>query len=268
MEFFIRKNATLPVLSLDIFKDGRTSYNLKDGSLSGATILFFMTNVETNIYKVARGTCIYDSTDEMVYYQFTKRNTSDTGRFEGSFFITNSQGLIEIPLKERLYVNITESITNTNFCCGPRSVPVLVPTPTPTATPVPTPTPTLGPTPTPTPTPSPTPVPSGIYYGKFTGTTVTSGQVVSNLTFIYLSPAINNYVSIGFGSAYSYILIPTSLQQPSGFVSSTNGCDGLVVPMNNIGQVTINNLNGFPVVYNIYRTFYQATSNLNIWMCS
>lgn len=164
MEFFIRKNATLPVLSLDIFKDGRTSYNLKDGSLSGATILFFMTNVETNIYKVARGTCIYDSTEKTVYYQFTKRNTSDTGRFEGSFFITNSQGLIEIPLKERLYVNITESITNTDFCCGPRSVPVLVPTPTPTATPVPTPTPTLGPTPTPTPTPSPTPFVNNIAY--------------------------------------------------------------------------------------------------------
>ena len=117
MEFFIRKNATLPVLSLDIFKDGRTSYNLKDGSLSGATIFFSMVNVETNVNKVARGTCIYDSTEKTVYYQFTKRNTSDTGRFEGSFFITNSQGLIEIPLKERLYVNITESISDINFCC-------------------------------------------------------------------------------------------------------------------------------------------------------
>jgi hypothetical protein len=26
MEFFIRKNATLPVLGLDIFKNGRTSF--------------------------------------------------------------------------------------------------------------------------------------------------------------------------------------------------------------------------------------------------
>ena len=117
MEFFIRKNATLPVLSLDIFKDGRTTFRLKDGSLSGATIFFFMTNVETNVYKVAKGACVYDSTNETVYYQFTKRNTSDTGRFEASFFITNDQGLIEIPLKEKLFVNITESITNNDFCC-------------------------------------------------------------------------------------------------------------------------------------------------------
>jgi len=118
MEFFIRKNATLPVLGLDIFKNGRTSFNLKDSSLSGSTILFYMTNEETGIYKVARGNCTYDSTNEMIYYQFTKRNTSDVGRYEGSFFVTNSQGSIQIPLKEKLYINITESISNTDFCCS------------------------------------------------------------------------------------------------------------------------------------------------------
>jgi len=119
MEFFIRKNATLPILGLDIFKNGRTSFNLKDSSLSGSTILFYMTNEETGIYKVAKGNCTYDSTNEMIYYQFTKRNTSDVGRYEGSFFVTNSQGSIQIPLKERLYINITESITNIDFCCSP-----------------------------------------------------------------------------------------------------------------------------------------------------
>ncbi len=117
MEFFIRKNASLPVLNLDIFKDGRTSYRLKNDLLSGATIFFSMVNVETNVYKVARGSCVYDVTGDTVYYQFTKRNTSDVGRFEGSFFITNDQGLIEIPLKEKLFINITESMSDNNFCC-------------------------------------------------------------------------------------------------------------------------------------------------------
>ena len=85
---------------------------------------------------------------------------------------------------------------------------------------------------------------------------------------MYLSPVINNYVSIGSGLAYSYILIPTGAIQPSGFVNSTSGCDGLVVPINNIGQVTINDIYAFPIVYNVYRTFYQSANSINIWMCN
>jgi|694.fasta_scaffold16072_9 hypothetical protein len=271
MEFFIRKNATLPIIEVDIIKDGKLDYNYQKTQLSASTIYFSMKDVETGFYRITNGLCAFDTETYSVYYQFTKKNTRAVGRFEGEFKITTSQGTIVLPLRDSLYVTILDSIVNSDFCCSPTGnivTPTLSPVPTPTPTPTPSPTPSPGPTPTPTPTPSPTPVPSGIYYGKFTGTTVTSGQAVSNLTFTYLSPAINNYVSIGSGLAYSYILIPTSLQQPSGFVSSTNGCDGLVVPMNNIGQVTINNLNGLPVVYNIYRTFYQATSSLNIWMCS
>lgn len=261
MEFFIRKNATLPYLEVDIIKDGRFDYNFKMTSLSSSTVTFSMKNVDNDIYKVANGVCVYSVENNSIYYQFTKKNTSIIGRYEGEFKINNSQGSNILPLRDKLFVNVIDSFVDPDFCCAAGKIPPNIgptppPTPTPTVTPTPTPTPTTGPS-------SP-----GIWYGKFNATTITSGQVVSNLTFETRTPVVDTYINVNQGVGYTYILIPTTQTPPSGFVQSTNGCDGVIVPMNNIGNVVINDNNGFPVTYDIYRTFFAPIGELNIWMCS
>jgi hypothetical protein len=168
----------------------------------------------------------------------------------------------------------TPTPTPTNDPCPtktPTPTPTKSPNPTVTPTKTPTPTPTSSPckTPTPTPTPTKTPMPAlpGIYYGKFTGTTITSGDIGS-LTFVQTNNPTNTYVSFGLGTAYGYILIPTTLSQPSEFRDSNSGCTGNNIPMNNIGTVIIIDINGFAINYNIYRTFFSFFGNIDCWMCS
>jgi hypothetical protein len=168
----------------------------------------------------------------------------------------------------------TPTPTPTNDPC-----PTKTPTPTPTSTPQPTRTPTRTPTPTPTsspcktPTPTPTPTtsllpsPSGIYFGKFSGSTITSGDV-STFTFVLTNNPTNSYVTFQTGSAYGYILIPILLSQPTGFRDSDAGCSGFNIPINNIGTIIIIDGNGFPITYNIYRTFYPFFGDTDCWLCN
>ena len=52
MEFFIKKIATLPVLKLQIIKDGRSDFeNIKNSFLTNP-VFFSMTEIPTNILKI------------------------------------------------------------------------------------------------------------------------------------------------------------------------------------------------------------------------
>jgi hypothetical protein len=146
----------------------------------------------------------------------------------------------------------------------PTSTPTATPTSTPTATPTSTPTATPGVTVTPT--PSPVPAPSRIYYGKFTGSTITSGDA-STFSFVITNDPTNSYVTFNTGSAYGYILIPVTLPQPSEFRDSNTGCSGSNIPINNIGTLVIIDTNGFAITYNIYRTFFSFFGQVDCWMC-
>ena len=117
MEFYIRKNATLPVLDINLIKDGKLDYNYNKTSLTGATITLSMKDVDTGIYKITNGACVYDTTNDTITYQFTKRNTSTLGRYEVEFKVTNSQGTIIIPLREKIFVTILDSFVESEFCC-------------------------------------------------------------------------------------------------------------------------------------------------------
>jgi hypothetical protein len=241
MEFNIRKGSTLPFIEVDYLKDGNKDYNFSDTNLSNATIYFYMKNVDTGVYKIAKGVSTYDSINNKIYYQFSKKNTSDVGRYEGEFKIENKQNIIESPLIEKIYINVLPSFSDSNFCCPNKSI-------------------------NPTPIP-PSPAPSGIYYGKFSGETITSGDV-SNLLFELTNDPTNSYVTFPLGSSYGYILIPVSLSQPTGFRDSDNGCSGFNIPINNIGQIIIKDGNNFPITYNVYRSFYQFFGDTDCWLCN
>ena len=52
MEFYIKKNATLPVLKMQVVKDGRAGYQQLMEDLEVSTIFFTMIDVETGIPKI------------------------------------------------------------------------------------------------------------------------------------------------------------------------------------------------------------------------
>jgi hypothetical protein len=257
MEFFIRKNATLPILQVDVIKDGKLDYNFKLETLSASTVTFSMVDVDTNFYKVANALCTYESETNSVYYQFTKRNTKNIGRYEGEFKVTNSQGSVILPLRDRLYVNVIDSFVDPDFCCVGGVIPSFTPVPTPT------------PTPTPSPTPTISPASPGVYFGKFTGITITSGEVISNMSFDFRNPVVNTYVTVPISSpnSYAFIIIPQNVTQPSSFAQSSSGCDGSI-PINVVGTVVINDAYNYPVIYNIYRSTFPFAGEINIWMCN
>ena len=52
MEFYIKKNATLPVLKMQVVKDGRSDYNNFMDLIENSSIIFSMVDVETGIPKM------------------------------------------------------------------------------------------------------------------------------------------------------------------------------------------------------------------------
>src|SRR6056300_1404989 len=165
MEFFIRKNATLPYIKVKVFKSGRNDYKEFSDSLTAYTITFSMYDEDTEVYKVL------DRPDRImsdgntppnyyVYYQFRKTDSKREGRYVGEFKITNSQGEIKLPLRDKLYITVSDSFADRDTCCRPNrgESPIIFPTETPRNTV--TPTVSLSNTPTPSITPTQTVTPS------------------------------------------------------------------------------------------------------------
>jgi hypothetical protein len=125
MEFFIRKNATLPVLKMQVVKDGRTGYLEVMESLESATIYFSMINEATGIPKIVSAPCYIVSliladgapTEYYIYYRFTSRDTNTPGRYTGQFLIKNADGNLIMPIREDLYINIEDSFISETACC-------------------------------------------------------------------------------------------------------------------------------------------------------
>ena len=152
MEFFLKKNATLPVLKMSVVKDGRSDYNNFMDFIEESAIFFSMTDIETGIPKIVTRPAGFVKKELMdpnapfeyyVYYQFQSKDTRKVGRYEGQFLLRNNDGvLIHLPY-ESCYVS--------EFPCCLKTPVIPITTTTTTTTPTPT------PSPTPTPTPSPTP---------------------------------------------------------------------------------------------------------------
>jgi len=164
MEFFIKKNATLPLLKMQVVKDGRSDYNNMMDLIEESSIFFSMVDVETGIPRISTRPAGYvnkillDPNAEpeyYVYYQFSNFDTRKVGRYEGQFLFVNDQGTLILPIRDKLFINIQESFIGDGLtydnncyvidypCCNP-SPPVTATTtticyvpPTPTPSPIP-----------------------------------------------------------------------------------------------------------------------------------
>ena len=125
MEFFIKKNATLPVLKMQVVKDGRSGYLQLMQDLEVSTIFFSMINVETGIPKITSAPAEIvnlilpeGATPEYyIYFKFTKYDTDTPGRYQGQFLIKNDEGNLILPIREELYINIQDSFISETACC-------------------------------------------------------------------------------------------------------------------------------------------------------
>ena len=125
MEFFIKKNATLPVLKMQVVKDGRAGYIQFMESLEVSTIFFTMIDVETGIPKIVSAPCEIvnlilpeGATPEYyIYFKFTEMDTNTPGRYQGQFLIKNDEGNLILPLREELFINVQNSFISEQACC-------------------------------------------------------------------------------------------------------------------------------------------------------
>ena len=125
MEFFIKKNATLPVLKMQVVKDGRAGYLELMQALEVSTIFFSMVEVGTGIPKVVSAPCEIvslilpegASTEYYIYFKFSKYDTDTVGRYQGQFLIKNDEGNLILPIREELYINVQDSFISETACC-------------------------------------------------------------------------------------------------------------------------------------------------------
>ena len=118
MEFFIKKNATLPVLKINVFKDGRSDYDRSMQFLNETDIFFSMVDTETGIPKITsrpagiikKDPVIPNNDSEYyIYYQFTPFDTKKVARYKGQFMLRNETGYLNLPLNQEIYINVIDS---------------------------------------------------------------------------------------------------------------------------------------------------------------
>ncbi len=126
MNFYIKKNATLPLLKMQVVKDGRSEYQQFMDSLETATISFTMINTATGIPKIVAKPCYITILTNLdvnalpeyyVYYRFTERDTNQVGSYSGQFLIQNDTGDLILPIREELNIYIQESFIIKSPCC-------------------------------------------------------------------------------------------------------------------------------------------------------
>lgn len=119
MNFFINKNATLPILKLELIKDGRNDYKKFHELIQNSNIYFSMSEVETGIKKIGKkpALCIIkepdsDCTGEEYYlaYQFSEKETKKAGTFAGQFTLEflDGSGTLIVPIREELFIHVLE----------------------------------------------------------------------------------------------------------------------------------------------------------------
>lgn len=129
MVFNIRQNATLPILKMEVIKDGRNDFNKLESLLPNAAVTFSMKDSKTGIYKIVnlageiymKEPCTEDGKKEYyIGYQFTANDTKTPGIYIGQFKLNmfdddnTLYGELFVPIKEELYIHITDGFVRSD----------------------------------------------------------------------------------------------------------------------------------------------------------
>jgi hypothetical protein len=121
MDFYINKDATLPMVILELVQDGRNDYKKFHEKIQNANVTFSMYDVETGVKRIgcSDATCLCktcgngnDCDEEQYYisYQFKAKDTSKAGTFVGKFTIDflDGSGTLIAPIREELFIHVLE----------------------------------------------------------------------------------------------------------------------------------------------------------------
>jgi hypothetical protein len=128
MEFFIRKGSLEPILKMQLVQDGRNDFSSFYDKLSNSSIKFSMRNEDTGVFKILNQpsgivqktkTSDNSPTEYYIYYRWRKKDVNTVGRYQGMFSIYFFDDCTElkVPIREDLYINITDSFGQTSCDC-------------------------------------------------------------------------------------------------------------------------------------------------------
>tara|TARA_R100001079_G_C4404268_1_gene132742 strand:- start:398 stop:784 length:387 start_codon:yes stop_codon:yes gene_type:complete len=128
MEFFIRENSLEPILKMQLVQDGRNDFDTFYEKLSNSSIKFSMRDENTGVYKILNQpggivqkvkTSENSPTEYYIFYRWQKKNVNKIGRYRGMFsiFLHDDCTELKVPIREDLYINITDSFGQTSCDC-------------------------------------------------------------------------------------------------------------------------------------------------------
>ncbi len=101
-EFYINKDSLLPVLRMELIKDGRYNFRNMYYMIQNADISFSMMNVNTGEYKVLNAPCYIVEKDNksceeefVIVHEWKKREINEKGTFQGTFEIIFNDDLTD-----------------------------------------------------------------------------------------------------------------------------------------------------------------------------
>jgi len=130
MNFFIKKDSTLPELEYHLTQDIMRQYNITDEMLQNVAVTFSMVDAQTGLYRIANVPASIEYKrlrpqypNNFIYeliYRFKLYDTSKPGRYLGEFkldFIPSGNnggcGKITLPTYDMINIQISDSITKT-----------------------------------------------------------------------------------------------------------------------------------------------------------
>tara|TARA_R110000782_G_scaffold244079_1_gene330829 strand:- start:11930 stop:12301 length:372 start_codon:yes stop_codon:yes gene_type:complete len=118
MEFHINKNSTLPVLKLELIKDGRNDFSKFYEKVENSTVTFTMIDIVTGVIKIGKASATFEQVlpencvgeEFYITYKFPAKHTAVAGRYLGKFELTffDGSGNLIVPIRENLYINILD----------------------------------------------------------------------------------------------------------------------------------------------------------------
>ena len=115
MDFFIRQGSVLPLLKMELIKDGRNDYKQFHTDIQTATVTFTMKDANNGRTILSKASCILakkikENTVDNEYYIVYNWSTGDTnlkGTYSGEFDVTFSGGtILKAPIKNDLFIHI------------------------------------------------------------------------------------------------------------------------------------------------------------------
>ena len=119
MNFYIKKNSELPLLTMELIFDGRNDFRNFYESIQNADITFSMFNPENNIKKISCRPAeivkkiipcedLTSREEYYIVYKWRSKDTKEPGTFIGEFTVNflDGTGTLISPIQEKLFIHI------------------------------------------------------------------------------------------------------------------------------------------------------------------